>query len=90
MTTTTTTTTGQDHYLDDLAHLIARDGIGGFESDIARVVVRLRSTGHGGTITDLLADRHQPSAARERAFGILVGRLTIVPAHHPRPAHAAA
>lgn len=90
MTTTTTTTTGQDHYLDDLAYLIARDGIGGFESDIARFVARLRNAGQSGTITDLLADPHEPSAARERAFGILVGRLTIVPAYHTRPAHAAA
>ncbi len=88
--TSTTTTTGQDQYLDDLAHLIARDGIGGFESDVARLVVRLRSAGHGGTITDVLADRDESSAARERAFGMLVGQLARSPAHRTRSADAAA
>jgi hypothetical protein len=39
--------------------LIADHGIGSFESDIARLVVRLRAAG----------------VARERAFGLLVGLL---------------
>ncbi|TPW14625.1 MAG: hypothetical protein FD127_1295 [Acidimicrobiaceae bacterium] len=64
-----------DRYLDDLAHLIARNGIGAFESDIARLVVRLRAAGIGGPCTDVLGDRHAAAVVRERAFGHLIGRV---------------
>ncbi len=80
------TQTGTDPYLHDLAHLIAVNGIGTYESDIARLVVRLRSQGHGGTLTDLLADHGASPIARERAFGTLVGQLARGPARpsaHP-------
>jgi hypothetical protein len=79
--------TALDASLDALAHLIARDGIEAFESDIARLVVRLRTTGPAaGTPTGHYLDRHRvlvqllsdhsaPAVARERAFGELTGQL---------------
>ncbi len=62
-------------YLDQLAHLIADHGIQAFESDIARLVVRLRATGHHGPLIAVLADKHAAGVARERAFGQLLGLL---------------
>jgi hypothetical protein len=70
-----------DHYLDQLAHLIARNGINLYESDISRLVVRLHSVGHAGPMVDLLADQTATPIARERAFGILVGQLARGPAN---------
>ncbi len=55
--------------------MIADHGIGSFESDIARLVVRLRAAGLRCSTVDLLADKHAPGVARERAFGLLVGLL---------------
>ena len=89
--THTVTHTVTDPYLDDLAHLIATNGIGLYGSDIARLVVRLRSQGHGGSLTDLLADHSASPIARERAFGTLVGQLARGPARssfHPVSAAA--
>jgi hypothetical protein len=74
------TGTSSDPYLDDLAHLIATNGIGMYESDIARLVVRLRSHGHAGSLTELLSDHAASPIARERAFGMLVGQLARGPA----------
>jgi hypothetical protein len=68
-------TPATDPYLDQLAHLIAEHGIGSFESDIARLVVRLRAAGLRCSTVDLLADKHAPGVARERAFGLLLGLL---------------
>ena len=68
-------TPAPDPYLDQLAHLIADHGIAAFESDIARLVVRLRAAGFRCPTVDLLADQHAPRVARERAFGLLVGLL---------------
>ena len=79
-----------DPYLHDLAHLIAANGIGQYESDIARLVVRLRSHGHSGSFTDLLADRSASAIVRERAFGALVGQLARGPAHSDRLVSSAA
>ncbi len=76
-----------DPYLDRLAHLVAAHGIEAFESDIARLVVRLRAAGHCGTIVDLLADHHAPAVARERALGEALGLLAR-PAARPRTAVA--
>jgi hypothetical protein len=59
-------------YLDQLAHLIADQGIQAFESDIARLVVRLRAAGHHGPIVAALSDRHAADVVRERAFGQLL------------------
>lgn len=69
-----------DPYLDHLAHLIAVNGIVQYESDIARLVVRLRSLGHTGSLVDLLGDHQAAPIARERAFGVLVGQLARGPA----------
>jgi hypothetical protein len=69
------TTASPDRYLNDLAFLIAEHGITGFESDIARLVVRLRSGGHVGPLTDLLLDKSASPPARERALGKLIGVL---------------
>ena len=80
---TSAATPRTDPYLHDLAHLVAANGIEQYESDVARLVVRLRSLGQGGTLTELLGDRTAPSVARERAFGVLIGRLARGPA---RPA----
>lgn len=86
MTTITNTQTrirtdiSPDPYLNDLAHLIATNGIGTYESDIARLGVRLRSQGHGGALAELLVDHSAPPIARERAFGVLVGQLARGPA----------
>jgi hypothetical protein len=68
-------TPATDPYLDQLAHLIAAHGIGAFETDISRLVVRLRAAGLRCPTVDLLADKHAPGVARERAFGLLVGLL---------------
>ncbi|MGD9998907.1 MAG: hypothetical protein AB7L17_10940 [Ilumatobacteraceae bacterium] len=76
-------TTNTDPYLHDLAHLIAANGIEEYETDIARLVVRLRSLGLDSSLVHLLGDHDAPSVARERAFGILVGRLARGPAHRP-------
>jgi hypothetical protein len=76
-------TTSTDPYLHDLAHLIAANGIGQYETDIARLVVRLRSVGLDSSLVHLLADHGAPAVARERAFGILVGQLARGPAHRP-------
>lgn len=70
-----------DPYLDQLAHLIALNGITVYESDIARLAVRLRSLGHTDSLVDLLADHAASPIARERAFGNLVGQLARGPAH---------
>jgi hypothetical protein len=69
-----------DLYLDQLAHLIATNGITQYESDIARLGVRLQSQGHGGPVVDLLIDHDASAIARERAFGIAVGQLARGPA----------
>jgi hypothetical protein len=69
-----------DPYLDQLAHLIAENGISQYESDIARLVVRLRSVGHTGSMVDLLGDHSAAPVARERAFGTLIGQLARGPA----------
>lgn len=69
-------------YLDQLAHLVAEHGIAEFESDIARLVVRLRAAGFRCPTVDLLADKHAPSIARERAFGVLVALLVDDVARH--------
>lgn len=76
-----------DPYLDQLAHLIERNGIVQYESDIARLVVRLRSVGQTGSLVELLGDHSAAPIARERAFGTLVGQLARGPA--PAPAVAA-
>jgi hypothetical protein len=68
-------TPATDPYLDQLAHLIAEHGIGVFETDITRLVVRLRAAGFGCPTVDLLADKRAPGIVRERAFGLLVGLL---------------
>ncbi len=65
-------------YLDQLAHLIADHGIGAFESDIARLVVRLRVDGHGGPLLTVLADKQAAPVARERALGQLLSQLEPV------------
>jgi hypothetical protein len=78
MTSTLSTSTAPT--LDDLAHFIAADGIRQHEADIASLVVRLRSLGYDGSLTDLLADRGAAPIARERSFGILVGELARGPA----------
>ncbi|MBI5089151.1 MAG: hypothetical protein HZB15_09920 [Actinobacteria bacterium] len=75
-----TISTSTDPYLHDLTHLIAAHGIAAYESDVARFVVRQRSLGHDGSLTDLLADRDASAIARERAFGTLVGQLARGPA----------
>jgi hypothetical protein len=64
-----------DPYLRDLGFLVAEHGLGEFESDIARLIVRLRAARHCGTLIDLLADHTAPSQARERALGSLIGVL---------------
>jgi hypothetical protein len=66
--------------LNDLAHLIARDGIEAFESDIAQLVERLRTCrpvdrDRHEVLVQLLSDHSSPAVARERAFGALVGPL---------------
>jgi len=63
-------------YLDQLAHLIADHGIGAFESDIARFVVRLRAGGHCGPLLTVLADKVAAPVVRERAFGQLLSLAT--------------
>jgi hypothetical protein len=73
-------------YLDQLAHLVAEHGIAAFESDIARLVVRLRAAGHHGPMVDLLSDKHARAIARERAFGVLVARLVDDAARAHAPA----
>jgi hypothetical protein len=80
LTAPTTSAAATDPSLHDLAHLIADHGIHQYESDVARLVVRLRSQGHGGSLTDLLADRSAAAIIRERAFGTLVGQLARGPA----------
>lgn len=67
-------------YLDHLAHLVADHGITAFESDIARLVVRLRAAGYHCPLVDLLADQHAPAVVRERAFGTLLPLLIADPA----------
>jgi hypothetical protein len=76
--------------LDDLAHLIATNGIERYESDIARLVVRLRADGVDLVLTDLLADPSAPGIARERAYGVLVGQLARGPAERTAVLGAAA
>jgi hypothetical protein len=66
--------------LNDLAHLIVRDGIEAFESDIAQLVERLRTCrpvdrDRHEVLVQLLSDHSSPAVARERAFGALVGPL---------------
>jgi hypothetical protein len=68
--------TPADPYLDRLAHLVAAHGIEAFESDIARLVVRLRAAGHCDPVVDLLADHSAPAVVRERALGLALGLLT--------------
>lgn len=79
-----------DPYLDSLAHLIAMNGIAQYESDIARLVVRLRSQGFSGALTTLLGDHSAAGIVRERAFGVLVGQLARGPAHRPQLVSSAA
>ena len=69
-------TGAHEPYLDQLAHLVAEHGITSFESDIARLVVRLRAAGLRCSLVDLLADRHAAPVARERALGTLLTLLT--------------
>jgi hypothetical protein len=88
--TNTVNTIHSDPYLDSLSHLIALNGIAQYESDIARLVVRLRSQGHTGPLTTLLGDHSAPAIVRERAFGELVGQLARGPARTPQLARSAA
>ena len=72
MTTSATspsTTNDLGRLLDDLAWAIERDGIECHESAVSRAVTQLRATGTRGNLLDLVADRGEPAAARERAFG---------------------
>lgn len=84
ITTTTNNNNSTDPYLDDLAHLIATNGIGLYESDIARLVVRCRALGldrgPDRGLVELLADHAASAIVRERAFGVLVGHLARGPA----------
>jgi hypothetical protein len=79
-----------DPYLDGLAHLIALNGIAKYESDIARLVARLRSQGHDGSLTALLGDTGAASIVRERAFGAVVGQLARGPARRHQRVDSAA
>lgn len=88
--TGTSASTSTDPYLDDLAHLIAANGIGLYESDIARLVVRFRAHGLDRGLVDLLADHATSTIVRERAFGVLVGHLARGPAATASPLDAAA
>jgi hypothetical protein len=60
-----------DRLLDELAWAIERDGIERHEDTVTRVANRLRATGAGSELLDLVADPEQPVPARERAFGRL-------------------
>lgn len=60
--------------LDDLAHSIATTGIDRHEHAIRRFASQLRGRlldRRSNVLLDVMADREQPSVARERAFGHL-------------------
>ena len=61
-------------------HLVADHGITSFESDIARLVVRLRARGIHSPLATLLADHAASPVVRERALGELLCRLEAVEA----------
>jgi len=69
-----------DPYLQQLVHLVADHGITSFESDIARLVVRLRARGIHSPLATLLADHAASPVVRERALGELLCRLEAVEA----------
>jgi hypothetical protein len=87
---TTVTPLHTDPYLDSLSHLIALNGISQYESDIARLVVHLRSQGIDGPLTALLGDHGAAAIVRERAFGVVVGQLARGPARRPQLVESAA
>ena len=70
--------------LADLAWAIARDGIEQHESAVARAVLALRAAGAVSPLLDLVADRDQPTIARERAFGRLGLPTTSTGRRDPR------
>jgi hypothetical protein len=61
--------------LTRLTHLVADHGIRSFESDIARLVVRLRASGMQDRLIGLLGDRTAAPVVRERALGVLASRF---------------
>jgi hypothetical protein len=69
-----------DPYLQQLVHLVADHGITSFESDVARLVVRLRARGIHSPLATLLADHAASPVVRERALGELLCRLEAVEA----------
>jgi hypothetical protein len=66
-----------DRHLYRIADDIDRDGIAAVEADVASVVRRARDVGIRGVAIDVLADRHEPSVARARAFGMVATRLYL-------------
>ncbi len=74
----------------EFLHTLGRDidqlGLSAVEDDVAVVVAAARATGCCPTLTDLVADRHAPTAVRERAFGRLALSLARRLADLPVPA----
>lgn len=58
-------------FLAELGLAVEAAGVTAMEDDVAVVVAAARSTGANAVLTDVLADRRAPAAARERALGRL-------------------
>ncbi len=58
-------------HLDDIAYLIANDGITAHEFAVDETVARFARAGLRPTLIALLADKNAAPVARERAFGTL-------------------
>jgi hypothetical protein len=60
---------------NDLGELVAESGITHFERAVTGVVHRARARGVDPVVVDVLADRQEPVAARERALGVVLTAL---------------
>lgn len=60
-----------EKFLAELGLAVEAAGVTAVEDDVAVVVAAARSTGANAALTDVLADRRAPAAARERALGRL-------------------
>lgn len=65
--------------LDTLAHNIAAFGIDRFESEVQAIADHAYRRGISPTVAALVADRSEPTVARERAYARLVAALTREP-----------
>lgn len=67
--------------LEVLSFVVDRDGLAAHEAAVSALVLRARGLGLRGVALDVLADRNEPTVARERALG-RVGFIPAAPAAH--------